>query len=267
MIKQFFSVMALSVVCLAAPSAQAGSTAATNAILPKGQVASFSDRVQKVLADKGAHVAIVSRMGRDPRDMPKGITYTHVAFWVFSEITLADGTKGTGYRAYNLYQDAERSSRSYLMQDGPADFFAGAQRLDAGVIVPDTRLQKKLLAVIASPAFKALHNRRYSVLSNPNTAQFQNCTEHLMDVMMSALYGTRDKAQIKANMAAHFTPSVIEVSAQKRAWAPVLSQALSTRDHGDQIRTATFGSIAAFMKKHKLAKHVLRITPKRVSRF
>lgn len=267
MIKQLLCVAALGVACFIAPDVQAGSTAAANAILPKAQVAQFSDRVQKVLAKNGAQVAIVSRMGRDPREMPEGITYTHVAFWVYSEITLADGSKGTGYRAYNLYQDANKSSRSYLLQDSPADFFAGAKRLDSGVIIPDKRLQKKLLAVIASPTFKALHNKRYSVLSNPNSAQFQNCTEHLMDVMMASLYGTRDKAQIKANMAAHFEPSVIKVSAEKRAWAPVLSQALTTRDHGDQIKTATFGSIASFMKKHKLTAKVLRVTPRSVGRY
>ncbi len=267
MIKQILCAAALGVACFTAPDVQAGSTAAANAVLPKAQVAQFSDRVQQVLAKNGAQVAIVSRMGRDPREMPEGIKYTHVAFWVFSEITGPDGAKGTGYRAYNLYQDANKSSRSFLLQDSPADFFAGAQRLDSGIIIPDKRLQKKLLAVIASPTFKALHNRRYSVLSNPHSPQFQNCTEHLMDVMMASLYGTRDKAQIKANMAAHFEPSVIKVSDQKRAWAPVLSQALTTRDHGDQIKTATFGSIAAFMKQHKLAKHVLRITPKRVSRY
>lgn len=267
MLKQLMYAAALGVACFAAPAVQAGSTAAANAILPKAQVAQFSDKVQQVLAKNGAQVAIVSRMGRDPREMPEGITYTHVAFWVYSEITLADGSKGAGYRAYNLYQDAQKSSRSYLMQDSPADFFAGAQRLDAGVIVPDKRLQAKLLRVIASPTYKALHNRRYSVLSNPNTGQFQNCTEHLMDVVMASLYGTGDRAQIKANMAAHFTPSVIKVSEQKRAWGPVLSQALTTRDHGDQIKTATFGSIVRFMKQHGLAAKVLRVTPKGVGRL
>lgn len=267
MLKKKLFAAAVCAACLFAPVVQAGSTAATHSILPREQVAQFSDRVQKLLAKNGARVAIVSRMGRDPRDMPAGITYTHVAFWVFSEITMGDGSKGTGYRAYNLYQDAQRSSRSFLKQDSPADFFAGAKRLDAGVIVPDKRLQDKLLRVIASPAYKALHNRRYSVLSNPNTGQFQNCTEHLLDVVIASLYGTSDIAQIKANIAAHFTPSLIEVSDQKRAWAPVLSQGLTTKDHGAEIRTATFGSIAQFMKVHKLAHKVMRITPKRVGRF
>ena len=247
--------------------AHAGSRAAQNALLPVKDVRAFSDKVQMVLAQKGAHVAIVARMGRDPRTMPKGITYTHVAFWVFSQVTYEDGRSGTGYRVYNLYQDSDRSSRSALVQDSPADFFAGAQRLDAGVIVPDKRLQEKLLSVIASPVYAALHNRRYSVLSNPLTSQFQNCTEHLLDVLMASLYGTSDTGQIKANIAAHFVPSVIDVSAEKRALAPLLSQGYTTRDHGSVVATTTFGSIAGFMKTHRLARQVLRVTPRKVSRF
>lgn len=247
--------------------ALAGSSEAGRAILPVHEVAVFSDKVQKVLAAKGANVAIVSRMGRDPRTLPSGVTYTHVAFWVYSQITLADGRTGTGYRVYNLYQNSRNKSRSSLVQDSPADFFAGAQRLDAGVIVPDKRLQKKLLAVIASPTYKKLHNRRYSVLSNPNTNQYQNCTEHLMNVVMASLYGSTDMTQIKADTAAHFKPTPINISAEKRALAPILSQSLTTRDHGGQISTATFSSIARFMKQHKLAAQVLRVTPRGVSRF
>ncbi len=96
MIKQIFYAVALGVACFAAPNVQAGSTAAANAILPKAQVAQFSDRVQKILTSKGANVAIVSRMGRDPATMPDGITYTHVAFWVYSNIELVAGLRGRG---------------------------------------------------------------------------------------------------------------------------------------------------------------------------
>ncbi len=76
-----------------------------------------------------------------------------------------------GYRVYNLYQLDGDQTRSRLVQNSPADFFAGAHRLDAGVIIPDVRLQKKLLSVIASPTYSALHNPQYSVLANPNTTR------------------------------------------------------------------------------------------------
>jgi hypothetical protein len=186
---------------------------------------------------------------------------------VYSRITYADGSTGQGYRVYNLYQQADNAVRSDLIQDSPADFFAGAHVLDAGVIIPDARLQTKLLDVISSPTYAALHNPQYSALANPNTNQFQNCTEHTLNVLMAALYDTDNLDQIKANTAAHFIPQTIHVNGLQRAFAPVASQALTTSDHGPNVATATFGSIARFMEDNALEDEVYRITPSQVARF
>lgn len=245
----------------------AGSSEVGKQILPADQVAAFSDRVQKDLAARGANIAIVARVGRDPKLLPKGIRYTHVSYWVLSKIKTADGRTGTGYRVYNLYQHAKDGTRSNLVQDSPAEFFAGAFILDAGVIIPDVKLQKKLLRVINSPTYAALHNPRYSVLANPNTTQFQNCTEHTLDVLMAALYDTREMARIKANTTAHFQPQVVPVNGLQRALGPMASGALTTADHGATVATATFGSIARFMQTYKLTNTVYRITPENIYKF
>ncbi len=245
----------------------AGSSAASDPVLPADQVASFANRVQRDLAGRGASVAIVSRVGRDPAVLPEGINYTHVAFWVYARITKADGSTGMGYRVYNLYQRDGDLAQSALVQDTPADFFAGAHALDAGVIIPDRRLQRKLIAVIDSPAYAALHNPTYAVLSNPRTLQFQNCTEHTLDIIMAALYGTADPAQIKANIAAYFTPQPVQLNGLQRLLAPAASQALTTADHGVNVGTATFGSIARFMAANSLHDEIYRITPTQVVRF
>lgn len=265
--KRFLAIAALSLATLVSAPVHAGSSAAADAILPVDQVAAFSNRVQQDLAARGANVAIVSRVGRDPAVLPEGIDYTHVAFWVYSRITRADGSVGMGYQVYNLYQRTGDLTRSDLVRDSPADFFAAAHVLDAGVIIPDPRLQRKLLAVIASPTYAALHNPTYSVLSNPATTQFQNCTEHTLDVLMAALYDTSDVDRIKANVAAHFTPQPVRLNGVQRLFAPAASQALTTVDHGPDVATATFGSIARFMQSNDLATEVYRITPDRLVRF
>lgn len=236
-------------------------------VLPRAEVAAYANALQKDLAKRGANVAIVSRVGRDRDELPTGIQYTHVAFWVYSQITRADGSKGKGYRAYNLYQVTDDETASRLVQDSPADFFAGAFELDAGVIIPDPRLQKKLLTTIAGPAYSSLHNARYAVLANPMNPQFQNCTEHTLDVLMASLYETSDQSQIKANIAAHFDPQPIRIGGFKRVFAPATSAALTTVDHGSSIETATFGSIARFMAKHDLSDHIYRFTPKGAQAF
>ena len=253
---------------LALPSfAMAGSTEGSKSILSKVEVATFANRVQQDLAARGASVAIVSRVGRKPNTLPAGVDYTHVAFWVFSQITHANGSTGRGYQVYNLYQKSSDDTRSSLVQERPADFFAGAYSLDAGVIVPDVRVQEKLLNVIASSTYSALHNPRYSVLANPNSSQFQSCTEHTLDVLMAGLYGISDIPQIKANISAYFQPQHIKIGGLKRALAPVKSQALTTSDHGATVSTATFGSIARFMDANDLASSIYRITPDQLVSF
>ncbi|QMU59548.1 MAG: DUF2145 domain-containing protein [Boseongicola sp.] len=259
--KRIAALFIAALVALMPAVATAGSSEAGKPILSQHLVAQFSNRVQKDLAARGAHVAIVARTGRDPKSLPQGVRYTHLGFWVYSDITLADGSKGRGYNIYNLYQLADDKTRSRLVQDTPADFFAGAQKLDAGIIIPDVRLQQKLLNVITSPTYSALHNAKYSVLANPDNMRFQNCTEHTLDVLMASLYGTSNRAQIKANINAHFDPQVIRLGGLKRAFAPVASQALTTSDHGSTVATATFSSIARFMKQHDLTDKVYRITP------
>ena len=264
---RYLTVALLFLVTLLPVTSFAGSSAASNPVLPASEVASFANKVQRDLAARGANVAIVSRVGRDPSVLPDGINYTHVAFWVYARITRADGSTGMGYRVYNLYQREGELTRSDLVQDTPADFFAGAHSLDAGIIIPDPRLQRKLIGVIASPTYAALHNARYSVLANPRSGQFQNCTEHTLDVIMAALYDTNDPAQIKANIAAHFTPQPVQLNGVQRLLAPAASQALTTADHGANVGTATFGSIARFMETNNLHDEVYRITPTQIVRF
>ncbi len=264
---RFLTVILLLVCTLFPAIGFAGSSAASNPVLPADQVASFANKVQRDLAARGANVAIVSRVGRDPAVLPDGINYTHVAFWVYARITKSDGSTGMGYRVYNLYQRDGDLTRSDLVQDTPGDFFAGAHSLDAGIIIPDPRLQRKLLEVIASPTYAALHNARYSVLANPRSGQFQNCTEHTLDVVMAALYDTNDPVQIKANIAAHFMPQHVRLNGVQRLFAPAASAALTTADHGANVGTATFGSIARFMEANNLDDEVYRITPTQVVRF
>ncbi|AXI47171.1 DUF2145 domain-containing protein [Sulfitobacter sp. SK012] len=264
---RLFSLMFVAVIAVWPTISMAGSSEAGKPQLPVADVATFANRVQHDLAARGANIAIVSRIGRDPRVMPKGVQYTHVGIWVYSQITRADGSTGRGYQVYNLYQVNGTPTRSRLVRDSPADFFAGAYRLEAGIIIPDLRLQKKLLKVITSPTYSALHNPQYSVLANPNTSQFQNCTEHTLDVLMASVYGTSDPAQIKANIGAHFKPQPIRLGGLKRMLAPGAYKAMTTVDHGSKVSTATFGSIARFMEANKLTSETYRITPDKVMRF
>ena len=241
--------------------AEAGSRQSEDAVLPIKQVSDFADQVQAELAERGAHVAIVSRVGRDPAQLPDGISYTHVGIWVYSDITMADGRTARGYAVHNLYQRATDLDVSDLVQDYPTDFFAGAYSLDAGVIIPDPRLQRKILSVLNSPTYKKVHNPKYSVVANPENNAYQNCTEHTLNVLMAALYDTDNLDRIKANIQAHFQSQSIEINPIKRLVGPLVMDGVAMDDQSGTIQTSTFTTIARFMADHDLSDGAYRMTP------
>ncbi|MEM9625506.1 MAG: DUF2145 domain-containing protein [Pseudomonadota bacterium] len=249
----------------AVTGAEAGSRQSSDPTLPIEEVSAFADQVQQKLAEQGAHVALVARVGRDPAQLPDGIVYTHVGIWVYSNIEMEDGRTVRGYAVHNLYQRAEDLNVSDLVQDYPADFFAGAYSLDAGVVVPDRRLQAKLLDVINAPTYQKMHNPRYSVVANPNSNAFQNCTEHTLNLLMAALYDTDDMARIKANTQAHFEPQVVKISPLKRLVGPMVMDGVTMSDQTSTVRTTTFTTIANFMDRFDLVENAYRLTPTKVT--
>lgn len=223
------------------------------------EMVDFSKKVELSLAEKGARVAIVSRIGRPESELPKGVHYTHVAYWVYSQIKTADGREIPGYQVYNLYQKEDSIDKSELVNNYPADFFTGVDSLKAGVIIPKPSVQKKILDVITSDSYKKLHVSNYSVVANPFNDGYQNCTEFTLDVLMSGLYGTDNYAQIKANTKAYFKPQEINLGTMKEFLGPMFVKDFTTKDHDGKIKTATFTTIAGFMKEYNLTDAVYHL--------
>lgn len=225
------------------------------------QIIKFAKKVEKTLAAKGARVAILARMGRPRSELPEGMHFTHVAFAVYSEITTSDGRQVPGYAIYNLYQQNGRPDVSDLVQDFPVDFFAGVAELEAGIIVPSAELQKRLLEVIASPAYEALHDPHYSVIANPYTLGRQNCTEFVLDVTNAAIYQTNDISRIKANAKAYFVAQKVNVNPFKLMLGAMFSDEVSTSDQPSAPVTATFETIGSYLSKYDRGAEVLNVIP------
>lgn len=243
------------------PGAEGGSQSGGAAHFKPEEIAAFSKKVERRLAEKGAGVAVVARVGR-PRDkLPKGMSYTHTGFAVYSQITTADGRQIPGYAMYNLYQKSDKPDVSELVQDYPLEFFAAVEVLEAGVIIPSPELQERLLEVIASPVYRKLHNPKYSVIANPFTLGLQNCTEHTLDVIVAAIYRTDDLRFIKANEKAYFEAQPVNVNPVKLAIGSMISADVAISDHPGPPVTATFETIGRFLKKYDAATEILTITP------
>jgi len=230
------------------------------------QAAAFSKQVERDLADKGARLAIVFRTGETRDMLPDGISYTHGAFWTFVPISLDDGRVINGYAVYNLYHGDGKTlamDKSYLHQDFPIDFVAPSAVDDVAVIVPTAEMQRRILSIMDSPTYRALHIEPYSLVSNPHDIRYQNCTEFMLDIIAAAAWETADMAQIKANLKQHFRPTKVKTSLIERFLAPLAEDRIKTDDQGSTIITATYESMAAFMRDNGLLKeaYILRRTP------
>jgi hypothetical protein len=268
--KKLFAALALATAALVAQPAPA---AADSGFSQPGQttrftadeIVNFAKQVEVDLAAQGARVAIVFRSGRSREDLPEGISYTHGAFWVYQTITLADGRQVPGYAVYNLYVgDGDQSRTSSLVQDFPVDFVAGSAVEDVAIIIPTPEMQRRILTIMGSDTYAALHNPNYSLISNPHDLRFQNCNEFMLDVVAAAAWETTDREQIKANLREHFTPTRVRISAFERMFGPVVDERVRTEDHrGRRIATTTYESMAAFMTANTLASraYVLQRDP------
>lgn len=231
---------------------------------PVEQVIAFAKKVERTLAAKGARVALVGRVGVDPKELPEGMHFSHVGFAVYSQITLKDGRKVPGYAMWNLYQEDAHPAVSDLVQDYPADFFAAVTRLEAGVVIPSPELQNRLLEVIGTPAYTALHDPHYSLIANPYTLGRQNCTEFVLDVLNAAIYRTADIGKIKAAEKQYFVAQPVNINPLKLLLGSMFMEGVSMSDQttGTPV-TATMERIGDYLKKYDKGAEVFTILPDR----
>lgn len=215
-------------------------------------VSEFAKNVEKYAASQGARAFIIGRVGQPEKDLPKGIAFTHTAIAVYSSIKLESGELLKGYAIYNLYQNDNNLDRSSLVTDYPVDFFWGVSSLKAGIIIPTESLQQRLIQAIAAGNGEKLHNAKYSVLANPFNSKYQNCTEHTLDLINSAIYETTDIKQLKVNSKAYFDPQKVKMSGLKLALGGLFMDGVHNSDHKGKPRTATFTSIAKYLQQFEL---------------
>ncbi len=254
---QSLIITSLAILPLTYNLAFAGSTEATQAKLAPAEIVSFAKNVEKYAAKKGARAFIIGRVGRPAKDLPKGIEFTHTAVALYSSIKLADGKTVNGYAIHNLYQNAEQVDKSTLIVDYPVDFFWGVNELKAGIIIPTAELQQRLMTTISSGKNKQLHNSNYSVIANPFTGQFQNCTEHTLDIVNSAIYQTTNIEKLKLNAKAHFKPQRVHTNPFKLMLGSMVMDDVTTKDHKGKVYTATFTSIASYLTDNNLVNETV----------
>lgn len=254
--KQFVRVLFVLLSLVHSPAFAGSQQIASERKFSFEDAAVFAKRVENFAAKQRARVFILARLGSAKENLPEGIDFTHVGLAVYSTIQTNQGETLRGYAIHNLYQDPKDLSLSNLVLDYPVDFFLGAVELKAGIIIPSQNMQQKILTGLEAGLSEKLHNPHYSIIANPYTKQYQNCTEHILDLLFAAVYSTDSIVQIKVNQKAYFQSHTLDVSPFKRFLAPIFSSDIQMSDQGNQIKVATFTSISTFMRNYGLADTV-----------
>jgi hypothetical protein len=120
------------------------------------------------------------------------------------------------------------------------------------VIIPSPEMQRRITAVIDSPAYARLHNPAYALVANPWAGRYQNCTTFVLDVVAAAAWETDDPQRIALNLKAHFKPTIVKANGLTRLFGPIADARLRTDDQKGPIRTAAYESLAGFMRDNGL---------------
>ena len=135
-------------------------------------------KVRDRLEASGATVAYVARAGIDLTQY--GLVYSHIG------MAWRDHPKGRWF-TYHLLNTCG-TSESMLIDQSLEDFFnVELFTRDALVAVPSPDAQMKLLNTFFSPVAPTLHERSYSMISNPFSVMYQSSNQWILEVSAAAL--------------------------------------------------------------------------------
>jgi hypothetical protein len=186
-------------------------------------------KVRDRLEQSGATVAYVARAGIDLTQY--GLVYSHVG------LAWRDHPKGRWFTYHLLNTCGTRTSE--LVDQSLEDFF-NVQLFthDALVAVPSPDAQLRLLKAFFSPVAPTLHERSYSMISNPFSVMYQSSNQWVLEVSAAALapenaIHNRLQAQnwLKAN---GYVPFKARVGGLLVVGSQLFSPHVRFDDHGDE---------------------------------
>ncbi len=214
------------------------STSKGEALFPRTLLEEYGEDIIKNLQKQDVQLAIVSRSGQPRQRLPEGILFTHSAFWI---------KNGESYDVYNLYHGETNRLVSSLVTDTPADFLRLTREHDVGILIPKPEVQNRLAMFIQSPAYAKMHQKNYSLISNPFDMRYQNCNEFMLDALGAFAWHTTNISEIKNRLKTFFKPTEIKAGFVRRHIAPLVDERLVMKDQGQKIITTTRADLAEFL--------------------
>ncbi len=244
--------LAALLLTLLVQGAQAGTactdTPATEHTFVKGMV--LAEKTRAALDASGAEVALLARVGQDLSSY--GVRYSHIAYvW-------RDHPLGRWLVVHELNECG--TARSALYNQGLANFFMDDLFAhESLIVIPGAATQRRLGAMLASPAPLAMHTPRYNMLSFIWSDKYQNSNQWVLESYAAAMSEQPAVSRRDAQRwlkAANFTPRTVRVSSIKRLGARALRANVAFDDHpferrmAGQIDTVTVEAVVDFVKQH-----------------
>ena len=222
----------------------AGFTASTDqgdALFERDVLEHYGQQILDELTAKDVQAAIISRSGQAREKLPKGVMFTHSAFFRRN----ASG----GYDVYNLYHGEENRLISSLVIDTPADFLRLLKEKDAGILIPTQAAQERLYGFLESPEYAAMHQADYSLISNPFDLRWQNCNEFMLYALAAMFWETTDREAVRQRLMKTIEPAELKASIIRRHIGPKIDERLIMADHDGKILTTTFGTLTQLFER------------------
>ena len=250
-------------------SAAWAGTACTQAPLTPDRLANAARLGAKVFQALEASSAQVVMIGRVGTDLAKyGLHFSHIGFVV------RDNPRGRWTVIHLLNRCG--TDHSSLYDEGLINFFLDDPLVyEAVIAVPSPDAQQALLKALRSSLVWRLHQPRYNTIARPQSPDFQNSNQWLLELTVAALAGgavnSRSEAQQHPLMQ-RYQPDAIRIDRLTRIGGGLFKANLTFTDHplADRLKgeypTVTVRSVIRFLHQAQQLERIQFIDLRNVPR-
>ena len=238
----------------------AGRSCVERKITP-AQMQKASDMAVKLynyLENSDANVALLARVGADLREYD--LKYSHMA------IALRNHPKGRWFVVHELNQCSTDISQIY--DEGLVNFFLDDPYMyDSMVVIPSVEIQDDIYDFIDYHGARKVHNKKYSMISNPYSMKYQNSNEFILSILLAAMHTKTSSDYSAENMIkivknSQYKPEIVKIGLLKRMGADIFKSNVSFDDHkGGKINFVSVKSVVDYVKKIDTDSVVLELKP------
>lgn len=206
--------------------------------------------LKNILNRESPKVAIIARIGSDTSKY--GIKYTHAAFVM---------KQNNNWHVIHLLNECG-TDKSFIYNQGLLNFYLDdLHTMETQVMIPTRKLQTMLECGLQSKIFLALHDMKYSMLSNPFSIKNQNSNQWILESIACGLQNLQEcsrKASQEYLMQTSYEGFKIKLSSLESMFGSIFKANISLNSYSSKNRAnntysvVTVSSIEEYLEKEQL---------------